>query len=757
MYKNQCTKVSVRVASSVLACLLVTDAVAQELEEIMVTARRADETLQDAPITVDVFTETAIENAGIQRPEDFLSLVSNVSFIDTAEAGDTQVIIRGVINTRDVDQSFALVVDGVAQPNPNALNRELLDIEQIEIVKGPVSPLYGRNALGGAIIINTKKPSNEFDAKVGATVGSDGLLRGSAVVSGPIVEDRLYGRVSAIYSDFDGVFDNANLGGPVDFHEESRLRGRLIWDVTESFSLDAIVEYADIESSAITFNLQVPALMSQFPTTIDVNDASVPFSNNVVSTNPGDRVDMSLHAEWDVGVGSISAIVSHNSNDNAFGSDFIVDFAVPTLVPEPQDAFGNVGYTAGPGSVAYQEREEDDESIELRYTSSNDGPITWNVGTSYVEQDREVYVAIDIDPGDGSIGSMHPGPQTALINEWLRTKTEVYSFYAAADWNLSDTVTLSLAGRYDDEERTTTNQNTVFDPLFNAFPGLAQTTEFDKFQPRVSLKWAASDNLNLYTSYGEGYRAGGFNAPGTRNLVLTVDGLPATSNIRDFYEPEELESVEVGLKTTWMDSRLRLNVAAFSTTADNTQIFEFTPVTSTRARLNIDETEMQGFEIDAYLQATDSLDLYLAYGYTDATIKSNSADPTINGNKLLGVPEDTLNVGLQYERPIATWASEDISFFSRLDLQRLGETPWDINDNPGTVRDPVELVNLRIGLQTDTWGITAWANNLFDEEYNVENIISTNAVLGVVNFTHKGQTRTWGIDFRYRFGGAERN
>lgn len=747
----------VRVVLCATACLLVTDVIAEALEEIMVTARRAEESLQDAPITVEVFTDTIIENAGIQRPEDFLSLVSNVSFIDTAEAGDTQVIIRGVINTRDVDQSFALVVDGVAQANPNALNRELLDIEQIEIVKGPVSPLYGRNALGGAIIINTKKPSNEFDAKVGATVGSDGLLRGSAILSGPIVEDRFYARISALYSDFDGVFDNAYLGSPVDYHEESRFRGRFVWDVTESFSLDAIVEYADIDSSAITFNLQVPVLMSQFPTTIDVNDASVPFSNNVVSTNPGERTDMSVHADWDVGFGTVSAIVAHNSNDNAFGSDFIVDFAVPTLVPEPQDAFGNVGYTSGPGSIAYQEREEDDDSIELRFSSSNDSAIDWNIGTSYVEQDREVYVAIDIDPGDGSIGSVHPGPQTALINEWLRTETEVYSVYAAADWHLSDTLTLSLAGRYDDEERTTTNLNTVFDPLFNAFPGLAQTTEFDKFQPRVSLKWAVADNLNLYTSYGEGYRAGGFNAPGTRNLVLTVDGLPSTTNIRDSYDPEELESFEFGLKSTWLDSRLRLNLAAFTTNADNTQIFEFTPVTSTRARLNIDETEMRGFEIDAYLQATTNLDLYVAYGYTDAEIKNNVADPTVNGNKLLGVPESTVNAGLQYERPVTIWGSTDISLFSRLDFQRLGETPWDINNNPGTVRDPVDLVKLRIGLQTDTWSITAWANNLFDEEYNVENIISTNALLGVVNFTHKGQARTWGVDFRYRFGGGDRD
>lgn len=723
---------------------------AQELEEILVTARRANESLQEAPIAVDVFTEKKIEDAGVSRPEDFLSLVSNVSFIDTAEAGDTQVIIRGVINTRDVDQSFALVVDGVAQANPNSLNRELLDVQQIEVVKGPVSPLYGRNALGGAIIINTQKPSNEFFSKLGLSAGSDGLLKGTAVVSGPLVKDRLYGRLSAIYTDFEGVHDNLFLGDQVDYHEESRLRGRLIWDVTDSFSIDAIAEYSDIDSSAITFNLQVPILMSQFPTTIDVNNAGVPFSNNVISMNPAERVDLSLNATWSLPHGSISAAFAHNQNDNAFGSDFIVDFAVPTLVPEPQDAFGNVGYTSGPGSIAYQIREEDDDSFEIRYSSEDEGRVSWNVGASYLEQDRLVYVAVDIDPGDGSIGTVHPGPQTALINEWLRTETEVRSVYGAIDWDVGETVTLSLAGRYDEEERTTTNLNLLFIPVFNEFPGLARTTEFNKFQPRVSLQWAVSDHVNLYASYGEGYRAGGFNAPGTRNLVLAVDGLPATTNIRDFYEPEELKSFEIGMKSTLLDSRLLLNAAVFFSEAENTQIFEFTPVTSTRARLNIDETEMEGFELEAQFAATENLEVYASFGKTDATITSNIADPSVNGNKLLGVPDDTFNAGFQYELPLPG-SSTGLAWFTRLDFQRMGDTPWDINDNTGTVRDPVSLINLRVGLRNDTWSVVAWANNLTDEKYNVENIISTNALLGVVNFTHKGMTRTWGVDLKYRF------
>lgn len=724
---------------------------ALELEEVIVTARRAQESILEAPISVDVFTKQTIEDAGIGRPEDFLQLVPNVLFLDTAEAGDTQVIIRGVLNTRDVDQSYALVVDGVSQPNPNALNREMLDVEQIEVVKGPVSPIYGRNALGGAIIINTKTPSNEVEARVAASAGNGDYWKGSAMLSGPLVRDQLYGRISAVYTDFDGVFDNEFLGGTVDFHEETRVRGRLLWEPADTVTVDAVIEYADIDSSAIAFNLQVPGLQPQFANGIDVNDTDLVFSNNVKSVNPGTRWDLSMKADWESSVGTFTGIFGRNYNSNKLGSDFIVDFASPTLVPEPTDPFGNVGYTSNPGSIAYQERKEDDLTIEARYTSHSDQRLRWGLGGSYVEQNREVYVALDLDFGGGEIGRAHPGPQTVLINEWLLTETEVWSIFGNVEYDLTENLTFSFAARYDDEERVTTNLNSNFVPLFNIFPGLVQTFKFDKFQPRVSLSWQASDQLNFFASYGQGYRAGGFNAPGTRQLVLAVDGLPATSNIQDSYQPEEAESFEIGFKSVLMDSRLRFNAAAFHTTAENTQIFAFTPVTSTRARLNIDETKMVGFELDFYFLMTEDIDLFGSFGYTDADIEENAANPTIEGNPVLGVPKYTANLGAQYERPLRLTALPNVRWFSRLDWQRIGDTPWDIDDNPGTERDPVDLVNIRAGLRGENWSVVAWSRNLLDENYNAENIISTNAVLGVVNFAARGQTRTFGIDLEYNF------
>ncbi|HIL95842.1 MAG TPA: Plug domain-containing protein, partial [Pseudomonadales bacterium] len=135
-----------------------------QLEEVVVTARKRSELDQEVPITTTVFNSTTIERARIERPQDFIRLTSNVSIIDTANAGDTQVNIRGITSTRDAEGTFALVVDGVLVTNPNGFNQELFEIESIEVLKGPQGAIYGRNAVAGAILINTKYPTDKFES-----------------------------------------------------------------------------------------------------------------------------------------------------------------------------------------------------------------------------------------------------------------------------------------------------------------------------------------------------------------------------------------------------------------------------------------------------------------------------------------------------------------------------------------------------------------------------------------------------------------
>lgn len=158
---------------------------------IVVTARRKSESLQDVPGTVSVLSQATLENAGVARADDFIALTPGVSLVNSAEAGDTQVNIRGINGARDAENSFAFILDGVLYTNPASFNREYTDLQQIEVFKGPQGAIYGRNAAAGAILISTTTPGNDFGGNVTASYAKDDtyLVKGS--VSGPLFEDKL--------------------------------------------------------------------------------------------------------------------------------------------------------------------------------------------------------------------------------------------------------------------------------------------------------------------------------------------------------------------------------------------------------------------------------------------------------------------------------------------------------------------------------------------------------------------------------------
>ena len=180
---------------------------AETLEEIVVTARQREERIEDVPVTITAFTASEIKSAGIERPQDFIALTPGVSQVQTAEAGDLQVNIRGINTSRDAETNFALVVDGVLQTNPNALNQELVGITQIEILKGPQGALYGRNAVAGALIMTTRKPGDAWASEVTAGYGSDNTYKGSIYVGGPIA-DGTKGSLSVYTRHTDGQWEN---------------------------------------------------------------------------------------------------------------------------------------------------------------------------------------------------------------------------------------------------------------------------------------------------------------------------------------------------------------------------------------------------------------------------------------------------------------------------------------------------------------------------------------------------------------------
>jgi len=557
--------------------------VSAQIEEIVVTARKRSESLQDVPIAITAFTETTIEQAGIERPNDFITLMPNVTIVDSANVGDTQVSIRGIVSTRDAESTFAYVVDGVLNTNPNAFNEELVDIQQIEVLKGPQGALYGRNAVAGAILVTTKPPSDEASGKIKVSAGTEGILKYTGSYAGPL-SDNLAGSISYSHREQDGHYENILTGedGVVDYLQDDTGRVRLVWDANDKLSLDMKAGYSKVSGGAINFNaaFAIPAFVSIFgsPTfNADVNDLDFVYAFNVPGENEQKTSDLSLKLDYAASFGDVTASLAYNDLEeyllsdgtsatfygyeltpqcqadratlNSFSRpDLFGEFFQPFGVLPPGDGndFAGVYGPYTPTSCdgyQYQERNQNDISAEIRITSNSDGALQWLAGAYATKIEREVVVAYGADQGLGFERQPYVSPTglnpTDLLF-WDEFDTDVFAVFGQLEYDLSDNLELAFAVRYDREDRTVNNQvpnvsasglnvNTLdanFQPgpinpaLVSNPAGIpSRSRDFDQLQPKLTLGWAASDTTNVYASYGVGFRSGGFNSLGSSDLL----------------------------------------------------------------------------------------------------------------------------------------------------------------------------------------------------------------------------------------------
>jgi iron complex outermembrane receptor protein len=833
-------------AMAILASVATTSVAEITIEEIVVSARKRAENLQEVPIAVTAFTEAQIKSAGIQRPADFISLMPNVTMVDSANVGDTQVSIRGIVSTRDAESTFAYVVDGVLVTNPNGFNEELMDVSQIEVLKGPQGALYGRNAVAGAIIVTTNRPDEEFEGKVKVGTGNNGSKNASLTLSGGLAEGVL-GRISVSQRETDGHYSNALTGASsVDFLEDTTVRGRVIWDVNEELSLDFRGGMSEVSGGAINFNavFAIPAFAAGFGPSFfkDVNEHEFIFSNNVPGENEQETTEFSVKADWDRDGVDVTAVLSYSDLEEYLLSDGtsatfygyeLTDACQSdraTLNNTPAglggadrsdlfgDFFGPFGVFPGNGGAApdftgiygpytptacdgyqYQERNQSDTSLEIRLTSDDDSDISWIAGVYAAEIEREVVVAYGADTGNGFLRQGYvaptgPNPTDLMFSDQF--DTSVMAIFGQLEFDISEDMEIAVAGRYDREERDVRNQvpneagsglninssgsiNPAFAGNPNGIPNRSAT--FSQFQPKVTWSWNAAEDLNVYASWGVGFRSGGFNSIGSEALLdlwygdtcpvfVPSCGAPgvavdANLGVSDEYKKEVSTSFELGSKMEFFDSRLRVNVAAFKTEVEDNQFFEFFagPFGLMRVVTTIDELEIQGFEMDFNAVVTENLSLFGGAGFLDSEIIQNDHRPLSEGNEAPQAPDRTYNLGAQFEMAV----SDGVEMTARLDWQYVGEmafhtlqgeatpTIWQVFNGPGLTqdmskakRDAYDTLNARISFDAENWGVTIWGRNVTDEKY-LEEIIPAPEFGG--SFIHPGAKDSYGIDFNYRF------
>jgi iron complex outermembrane receptor protein len=698
------------------------------LEEVVVSARKVVESVQDVPIAMSVFTSSDISDAGIERPEDFIALTPNVVMANTVNVGDTLVTIRGLTSTRDAESNFAFVVDGVLQTNPNAFNRELLDIAQIEVLKGPQGALYGRNATSGAILITTKAPSEESESTAVIGMGVNNASKLQYVNSGKM-GDNVYTRFSVSTRETDGEHTNvySNLKN-VDFFEDTTLRGRILVEEDDS-SWDFRFGLSEASGGTINFNavFALPAFQGfgtpgadQFFK--DVNEHKFTYMFNVPPVNEQETSDLSIKYTEDLANGrEFSAIFAYNhleeflmsdGTSGAFGGYFGVpscaasntaanlalinslppgfSFAAPGTAPSGANSVLGPYLPHTCDGYQFQSRDQDDVSIEVKLTSNQTEATRWLIGGYYAEIERDVAVAYGADLGKGFefksyVPATGKNPTDLSFDDTFTT--DVFSIFGQYSIDLSDATELSLEGRYDKEKRSVDNNvpattsalyyggGAPINPAMTAGGSKIPSRDksYDQFQPKISLTTTA-ENTTVYASYGVGFRSGGFNSSGSAALINSQLNIPVSAGlgVSDSFNKEVSKSFEVGFKGRYLDGRLAINGAIFETEVDDNQFFEFFagPWGLLRVVTSIDQLDISGSELDFKYALTDSIRLDGGIGYTDGEIKKNAHRPNTVGNNAPLAPEHTYNLGMQYE----TAFSANYDLVVRVDYMEVGET-----------------------------------------------------------------------------------
>ncbi len=676
-------------------------ALAQEaatVERIEVTAQRRVELLQDVPAAVNALTAAQLEARGVSTTADFVSAIPNMSFDQSFTHLNSFVVLRGVTQINNADSPVAIVVDGVPQNNQKQFRMNLFDIQRIEVLKGPQGALYGRNALGGAINIVTKAPSDRLEGFGGLSLAEGRDSTVNAGVSGPLGDAAAF-RLVGQHRSSDGLIRNPFLGRKVDgIDHDTVLRGKLTFNPGDSMTVDLQAGWNDFRAGANHDSI---------PPEGDATRVVDPVTS-ILGKTFGSIGDASVKIDADTRWGTLTSITAYTDLDEAYRGD--LDFSNPVDLP---GGFLGFGFQAGQG----QDLRVRMTSQELRLTTPADRPLRSIVGVYALRTERELTTRAFVDV-DGTRGQID-NPALVILTLSERNRNTATAVFGQVDVDLSAQTTLSGALRHDRDARTQTD----------LVGGGQRRISFSRTQPKLTLTHRGSKDALLYATVSTGFRSGGLNAP----------GLP------DF-KAETLTNTEVGSKNTLLGGTMVANLALFEARSKDFQFFYVDVSNASQLIGNIDRVRMRGLDFDLRWRVTRAFELDAGAGYTDSRIRANSALPDTVGKR---TPKSTplkLTLGAQYSWALAGGGQ----WMARADLEHRSKRYWEADNE--AVQPSLDLLNLRLAYSApgDRWSFALWGKNLTDEAYYTD--VNTPRFSGLpYTIGWRAQPRTVGLDARLRF------
>jgi len=711
---------------------------AQALEEVIVTAERRVESLQDVPMSVTVFSGDQISDAGISSLADISLQTPNLN-LTTFNIAEPQIFLRGIGTTNDSaasDPAVAIFVDEVYLGRPGGASTDLYDLERIEVLRGPQGTLYGKNVAGGAINIFSKKPQQEFEARAGVTVGNEGLVKLNGYINGPLT-DTLAGKLTISSHDRDGYAKNVTTGQDLEDMDAINLRSQLLFTPSDRVDILLGVDYNDIDSngeSRFITDYDTPALsgLASIPPFIAIGKASIAgldereSSHDVEQYSEKEILGFLGRVDVDLDWGVFTSITAYRESDTSWLQSLTPVQGEPPIVGDR---------VAGLSEVIDGANEEADQfSQEFRLSGESDS-LKWVGGLYYikenVERDETFITWWDaITP----LAGLSPGDVTYFQD----ATTESYAVFGQATWNATDALAFTLGARYteDDKEVEASAVNNLDSPIGGiplVAPGYVNATgqeTWDDTTLRGSVEWTVADDQLLYVTYSEGFKSGIFPSQ-------AANGDAATTPI----DPEQATNIEIGAKTQWWDNRLRFNIAYFDLDYEDLQVFFLANNVLNTANAN---AEVSGIELDFAAAITENFTLTGSYANMDGEYTEYELeDDDFSGNELSRAPEETWTLTGTYSTAFESGALLDLV----ATVSHTGDYFMEASNDQRSIQESFEVWDASVNYTSadGDWTLSFWGKNLDDELYASHKILGTFG--GVTNLW--APPRTYGASFNY--------
>lgn len=752
---------------------------ARKLNTVTVTARKQDESLQDVPVAVTAVSGEELSGFQLDKAQEFATRIPTLNIQAGGSGGGGSIGLRGIASS-DISAAFdsavAINVDGVVANASRLVQSSFMDLEQIEVLKGPQSLYFGKSASAGVISLKTRNPGDEFEW--GASAAYEFEEQGTVLdgfVSGPLT-DTLGARAAIRYFDAEEIIENTHPGAPNPSLGESSLDGRLTiaWEPVSNFSANFKYARSEYENdSSLLFEDAECAIPGQpaagfYPQFIALVDPSLLALALTPASYDCDSTDQRFaYPDQD----PIEAVQMPRNNGGVPYADLETDLARLQLDWDLSDTLSltsvtgyldihseeMASYSRTPegGGIGTPLNSRETFSQELRLASDFDGPFNFQLGAYY--EDRDIFfqtgqtvfgaasaIAILFPLTGGAAGPFGPfGPTGADIAtgntyDWeyfQGTEAEATSLFASFDYDLTNRWNVSGGLRWTDEEKT---GQFIVPYSHAAFAGIAAPSgtespvlsfEDENVSPELSVTYAATDNINIYGAYKTGFKSGGVDTSAlpTVSTFAAIDACapdfnPDTCEV--IFDSETSEGFEIGVKSELLDNALRLNVVAYEYVYENLQVQQFIASQTLFRTFNAGEITTRGVEADmVWLTDIDGLTITGALAFLDNEFTDEfvSADGNnLRGQPTAGSPEWAGNIGFDYGAPLSgtnfrLGLGGNLSFSS----EYFTEQEKAVGDRDE--EDGYALLDLRasIGPENGPWTISLIANNVFDEIYTL--------------------------------------